>query len=273
MPALGREHEILAETLRDEEGRPLARALRQVVVRMPDGRMECVPFPRGWAANQLRAAVSNRGLEAGTLEEVYLEDDEIITDQEAPHALEIRTLLSSVFGRGFRAQSYGGSGERTQNRLAMVAGISTLYLRAVAKVAFHYFLWACPILRGDESAFTEIRAFVADGTGSWRDFVELDASQFLPMLRQGYVPERTSHFFCSSLTRDEASAFVQFFVGPSAMPPPARVRLAVNPLVIDGRDFSCHQACYFDDDVGNADGHDGELVTIDAWERRIILPR
>ena len=155
----------------------------------------------------------------------------------------------------------------------MEAGISTLYLRAVAKVAFHYFLWACPILRGNEPAFTEIRAFISDGTGNWRDFVQLNAPQFLPFLQRGSPPERTSRFFHSVLTRDEARAFVQFFVGPSELPPPARVRLAVNPLAIEGKDFACHQAYYFDDDADKADGHDGELITIDTWERRIILPR
>ena len=274
MPALGRQHQLLAETYTDEEGRPSAQPIRQVVLKMPDGCMECVPFPRDWTVDQLRTAVSNRELESGTLEEIYLEDDEVVTDQEAPLALEIRTLLSSVFGGGFRGlQVYGGPGERTQNRLVMEAGISTLYLRAVAKVAFHYFLWACPILRGNEPAFTEIRAFISDGTGNWRDFVQLNAPQFLPFLQRGSLPERTSHFFHSVLTCDEARAFVQFFVGPSELPLPARVRLAVNPLLTEGKDFACHQACYFDDDADRADGHDGELVTIDTWERRIILPR
>ena len=273
MPALGREHQVLAEAYRDEEGRSSARPIRQVVLRMPDERMECVPFPRCWAAEQLRTAVSNRGLEAGSLEEVYLEDDEVFTGQEAPHALEIRTLLSSVFGRGFAAEVYGGSGERTQDRLAMVAGINTIYLRAVAKVAFHYFLWACPVLRGSDPAFREIRAFISDGTGNWRDVVELDAPQFLPVLQRGCVPERTSHFFHSVLTRSEARAFVQFFVGPSALPPPARVLLAESPLMVEGRDFACHQACYYDDDAEKADGHDGELVTISTWERRVIAPQ
>ena len=216
MPALGRHHHLLAEAYTDEEGRSSAtQPIRQIVLKMPDGCLECVPFPRGWTADQLRTAISNRRLEAGTFEEIYLEDDEVVTDQEAPLALEIRTLLSSVFGEKFRAQVYGGSGERTQNRLVMEAGINTLYLRAVAKVAFHYFLWACPILRGNEPAFTEICAFISDGSGNWRDFVQLNAPQFLPILQRGSLPERTSHFFHSVLTRDEARAFVQFFVGRS----------------------------------------------------------
>ena len=232
--------------------------------------MQSVPFPPGWTADQLRTAVVNRGLEAGTLEELYLEDDEEFTDQEAPHVLKIRTLLSSVFGREFSAAVYGGDGERTQNRLVMVAGINTKYLRAVAKVAFHYLLWASPILRGNDPVFAEIRAFIWDGTGNWRDLIQLDAPQFLPLLRRGYLPVRTSHFFHAVFTRDEARAFVQFFVGPSGLPPPALVRLAVNPLMIEGRRFTCHQACYFADVDHDDEGHQGELVTIDALERRIV---
>ena len=273
MPVPGREHQILAEAYKDEEGRPSARPIRQVVLKMPDGSMECVPFPRAWSADQLRAAVTNRRLEAGTVDEVYLEEDEVITDQETPHALEIRTLLSSVFGPKFRALTYAGYGERTQNRLAMVAGVSTTYLRAVAKVAFHYFLWACRTLRGNDLAFAEIRAFIYSGNGDALDFVELNAPQFIPTLQQGNLPQRTSHFFHSALTRDEATVFVQFFVGPGTLPPPARVRLAVYPLLIEGKDFACHRASYLDDNADNADGHDGELVAIDTWERRIVVAR
>ena len=160
MPALGRSHEVLAEAYTDAEGRPSARPLRQVVLRMPDGGVDCVPFSRGWNGEQLRRAVLSRNLEGGVPVELYLEDDEDVSDQETQYAREIRTLLSSVFGNEFRAQVYGGTGERTWNRLAMIAGINILYLRSIAKVAFHYFLWSCPVLRGNEACFAAIRAFV-----------------------------------------------------------------------------------------------------------------
>lgn len=272
MPALGRQHEVLAEAFMDSEGRPSARPIRQVVLRMPDDRLECVPFPRGWSAEQLKTAVKNRGLERGIPEEIYFEDDEDATNQDTPYIREVRTLLTAAFGRGFQAQAYGGEGERTRNRLAMVAGINNLYLRAVAKVAFHYFLWAGQVLRGDESSFVAIRAFISEGVGNWKEFVQLDAPQFLPILRAGNVPARTSHFFHAALTRGRAFAFVQFFVGPHVLPPPSRVELATNPLMIDAKNFACHQACYFDDDADNAGGHDGELVEVDVWERKIIAP-
>ena len=44
MPAIGRDHQIQGEAYRDEEGRPSARPIRQVVLRMPDGSMQPVPF-------------------------------------------------------------------------------------------------------------------------------------------------------------------------------------------------------------------------------------
>lgn len=269
MPALGREHEVLAEAYTDSEGRPSARPIRQVVMKMPDGRMECVPFPRGWNADHLKTAVKNRGVEAGTPAEIYFEDDEDATDQDSPYIRDVRILLGAVFGK-FGAQSYGGKGERSQNQLAMVAGINKLYLRAIAKTGFHYFLWTCPVLRGDEDAFGPLRSFISEGQADWEPFVELNAPQFLPVLRNGYVPNRTSHFYGAALSPDEAVAYVQFFVGPNALPPPSRVRLAKNPIKEKG--VACHQASYFDNDADRSDGHDGELISIQRWDRPIDSP-
>lgn len=267
MPALGREHEVLAEAYTDSEGRPSARPIRQLVLKMPDGHMECVPFPRGWNADHVKTAIKSRGLESGTLEEIYFEDGEDATDQESPYIREVRKLLSAVFGK-FGAQSYGGTGERTQNQLAVVAGINKLYLRAIAKAGFHYFLWTCHVLRGDEDAFGPLRSFISDGQADWRAFVQLDAAQFLPVLREGYLPSRTSHFFGAALSPKEAVAYVQFFVGPHALPPPSRVRLGNNP--IEEKGVACHHASYFDDDADRKDGHDGELITIQRWDRPIV---
>ncbi len=194
-------------------------------------------------------------------------------DQETPYMRGVRTVLSAVFGN-FRAECFGGSGERVQHRLEMIAGINRLYLRALAKVGFHYFLWACPVLKGDEPALDALRAFISAGQGDWREFVQIDAPQFHPALRDGGVPVHTSHLFYAALTAKAATAHVQFFVdrhGPP--PPPSRIRLATNPLLIEGKAFACHQARYFNKDACQSDGHDGELVAIDVWERRLITPR
>jgi hypothetical protein len=152
----------------------------------------------------------------------------------------------------------------------MVAGINKLYMRALAKVGFHYFLWTCPVLRGDEDTFAALRSFISDGQADWKGFVQIDAGQFLPVLREGYVPNRTSHFFGAALHPKEAIAYVQFFVGPNAPPPSSRIRLGDNPTSEKG--LGCHQASYFDDDADRGDGHDGELLTIQRWDQPTIDP-
>jgi hypothetical protein len=53
MPVPGLSYEVLAEGYRNEKGQSAARPLRQVVLKMPDGRTESVPFSRGWNAEHL----------------------------------------------------------------------------------------------------------------------------------------------------------------------------------------------------------------------------
>ena len=42
--------------------------------------------------------------------------------------------------------------------------------------------------------------------------------------------------------------------------------------MIEGQFFTCHQACYFADGDNDDQGYQGELVTIDTWERRVVTP-
>jgi hypothetical protein len=49
--------------------------------------------------------------------------------------------------------------------------LSPDYPRAVAKVAFHYFLWACPKTGGDEPEFSELRTYIRDGIGDPSNFL------------------------------------------------------------------------------------------------------
>ena len=50
--------------------------------------------------------------------------------------------------------------------------LSREYLRAIAKLAFHYFLWTCPWIGGDESEFDGIRGFVSNGNGDEHAFLQ-----------------------------------------------------------------------------------------------------
>jgi hypothetical protein len=269
MPVLDAEHRVLAEGYRDESGREASRPLRQVVVRTLAGDIACVPFPRGWGDEQLRAAIQARRLEAAVPFEVYIDDDESI-DPESPRFFDPHRILRAVFGPFREVTVYGGVGERTVSTITVEAGINVGYMRALAKVAFHYFLWSFRVLRGDEPVFAGIRDLISTGGGNYRDFVDYDAPQFIPILRDSLVPARTSHYFFARLTKDSAESWVQFFVGPTHLTPPARVRLATNPLGLHAEMFSCHQACFYDAESDQDDGHSGELITIDVMKRRIV---
>ena len=179
MPAPFGEHKILADVYRDDSGEPCARPLRQLVLRNASGDLIPVPWPRAWGVDQIKSALDQRGLGDAELVELYLEDDEELK------SFENRTQLTEVFGK-FGAQAYGGrGGDRKVRPIALKAGLSRRYLRGLAKMAFHYFLWASPILRGDEQCFDSLRAFIRRDHGEWKDFVELDAPHFLPLLNPG----------------------------------------------------------------------------------------
>ncbi len=101
-------------------------------------------------------------------------------DAQAP-TQELRALLSSAVGPGFSGVPvFGGGGSRTVETVGLTAGISRKYLRAVAKIASHYFLWACPILRGDQECFRPLRNFILRGEGEWQTIIDVNAPQFLP---------------------------------------------------------------------------------------------
>jgi hypothetical protein len=210
-----------------------------------------------------------RQLEGAEPFEVYIDDDES-ADPQSPHYFDRQRLLRTVFGPFREVIVYGGVGERTVSTITVEAGINVTYMRALAKVAFHYFLWSQQVLRGNEPVFANIRNLIATGAGDYRAFVDYDAPQFIPILREGLVPVRTSHYFFAELTRDRAVSWCQFFVGPTHLSPPARVRLAATPLRLDASVYSCHQACFFDDEADRRDGHQGELIIIDVTRRRII---
>jgi hypothetical protein len=265
MPVPHAGHRVLGNAYRDAEGNHCTKPLRQIVVRKPDGRVESVPFNRAWNADQLREAVTGRGLQNGTVIEVYFDDDEGNAEVVAA-----RELVRHVFGSTEEAIAFFGSAAERQVRpVSLAAGITTRYIRALAKNAFHYTLWSCHLVSGNEPAFAPIKRFIMHGEGKSQDFVELNAPQFIPQVADGYVPGDTSHFFSADVTPSGVGAHLQYFIGPRDRPPPARIRLGGRATAIEATWFSCHQARYFSSKTA---GFDGELIEIPVVERRIILP-
>jgi hypothetical protein len=263
MPAPHGEFSVLAEVRPDPEHGRTGHTLRQLVFRRPDGAVECIPFSPGWSAEHLKTAMRARNVAAEQLIEVYLGDG------EEPDSFEVRRLLTDALGNFSVRAWYGDADERVERHTELRLGISRRYIRAIAKAAFHYFLWASVTCHGDETEFGALRRLIRYDEGRWQDFVELTSGQFIPHLTRGMRPLRSSHFYFSEVNYERAFGHVQFFVGPDVVPPPSTVRFGQSPARLHGRQLTAHWVQYFPQ---RTDGFDGEVGEIDVSARRIVLP-
>jgi hypothetical protein len=257
-PAPHGEWEILGDAYTTADGRPSSRTLRQLVLKTKGGVIEPVPFPRAWNAGQLRAMLKEREFEGSELLEVYLEEGEKEDD------LQIRQLLTDVFGVFHSRVWFGEQVDSKLEPVMVKAGITGNYLRAIAKVAFHYFVSVSDRCTGAEPEFAGIRSLIRRNQGKPRHFVELVTPYFIPEIADGYVPPQTSHFLLCDQSADGVVVRIQFFVGPKSLYPPAAVYLGSNPHATAARTLSCHQISYYS---SRTDGYDGEIKEIQVLER------
>jgi hypothetical protein len=131
--------------------------------------------------------------------------------------------------------------------------VNTEYFRAIAKIAFHYFLaHSSRAYRGDEDHFKHIRHFIMHGGESEGFFKQRSHRQFrLPFgdLASGGVvtPKQWCHFLAATELDGEALTYVRLFVGPGSLPPPHYVSLGHLPnRVITPRDVWGHVYLYDD---------------------------
>jgi hypothetical protein len=228
-PAPHGEWEILGDSYISEDGRPCCRTLRQIVVKGATGIVEPLPFPRAWTASQVVGMLRERGLQGAELVEIYLDEDEPMDD------LGVRGLLTEVFGVFHQVRVWGGAQiDSKLEPVTVAAAITRRYVRALAKVGFHYFLSVADSCTGAEDEFAAVRAFIRNDDGDANAFVALSSPYFIPAIAEGYVPQRTSHFFFCDQDRDSVVVKLQLFIGrsPSTHPRPclsARIQPPTRP--------------------------------------------
>jgi hypothetical protein len=246
-PSPDGKHEILGEAYRDGNGH--VRPLRQLVYQKPDDQIVCVPFPPAYDGARLRALLRERGVEDLEPFEVYLGPD------ETPDNVAFIRVLKDAIGTLNPLVWYGEGSSRKED-VTLEGGINLAYIRALAKIAFHYYLWTSPVHSGAELHFHPIRQFIRHGIGERSEFVRLTGDQFIGQLAQGQVPERFSHFIGAWRSGSLLVGAVQLFVGPEHMTPPSLVRLAQLSRPIDTR---IHWVSYFGEQI---DGFDGEIAEV-----------
>lgn len=236
---------------RNPDGTLVGEQRRQLVVSMPDGDHP-LPFPIAWGVAQLRAAAEARGLLGGRPVAAYVPPPETLAD----FSESSRDTIRAVFGP-FTLDAYTSSQDADTSdvvRTLVRFNLSIDYFRAVAKTAFHYLLWACPALGGDEPEFEAVRAFIRHGVGAPAEFVYTSDS-LVSRNEAGQGPD--CHMIAAFSIRAEG-LFVQvhFFsqpVGPSS--PTFAVRLGPRPESLQQSWRRGHIAVY----QPSSDGHTGVL--------------
>ena len=215
-----------------------------------DGEQQ-LRFPRGWDAHQLRMAAETRGLLGGRPVSAHVPPPETVDEFVAAS----RDIVRAVFGP-FEIDVYHsrldgpvGPVEPTLLRF----NLSPAFLRAVAKIAFHYFLWACPQIGGDEAEFSDLRAYIRDGVGEPTDFL-YKSDSLVDRIPAEDGPGKDCHVFASASLGADLIVQVHFFsqpVGPAF--PTFVVKLGRRPEALPADWRSVHVAAYTTGTVG----HDG----------------
>ena len=261
--------QILGETVQIG-GKPIGRPIRQIIMRMGDGSRVPIAVPRGWKVAQLRQALEERGVgEGATLQSVYVPDESEDPNSTADDG--IRRLLTDVFG-AFQATVRQGLAEQATppRPISIESNLTKLYFRGLAKTAFHYLLWASPVVSGHEREFEDVRQFIRHGVGDVRQFVTPGQRSFIPQIADGWRPKQVSHFLAAAIDSNVASGALHFFVATTqTMSPAFTINFGRSPLRTIAWASYCHQAKYFDSEQ---EGHDGELEAIEVIRRFIIPP-
>jgi hypothetical protein len=217
-PDLG--FDVLMEDVPGEDP-PARRALRQLVLRREGGSRECVPVPDRVDGDWLRKAAEDRGVLDATLTHILCEAVEQTEDNPAGKFPRwfFETVNSVFVGKNVDWLLREG-GVRLTLPSTTETPITTEYLRAVAKIGFHYFLKFDPHTSGAEPRFEPLRRFIFEGIGNWREYVTLNARPFVLMYAR---PKNIAHYFMAESDRaNRVRVRVQFFTnGPFQCPPMA----------------------------------------------------
>lgn len=215
---------------------------------------ECmIVFPRGWGAKQLRAAAEARGLIGGRAIRAHAAPPETAAEFIASSLPVVREVFGSSPIDVYETKMDAPIGETEYRRVRF--NLSREYARGIAKLAFHYFLWACPWIGGDEPEFEGIRRFVRDGDGDEHEFLQRhDCLVDRTRAKDGVGPD--CHMFVAFAKERELLVTVHLFSQPTGPEFPSfGARLGARPEAVPAGWLRGHIAQYSE----GIPGHAGEL--------------
>jgi hypothetical protein len=243
------QHELLWEMRSDTE----AYLMHQLVLRKDDGTLVHVPIRPGKIAHDLEALNSQwRDLQL------------LVCIAGGSNEEELQQVIGEKLSQMPDAPLDVPEGHQIEGQ--MNAAISLPYVRAIAKIAFHYVL-AMFQFSGFESEFDEIKRFIYHGTG------EPPARIVEDVILPEVVPEHArlkqwSHILTAEFNKDGFFARMHFFAGPRLKPFTWRVRLGANPSRILPERAIGWRYTYFDEP--STSGYLGKAVELQLGPKMFV---
>ncbi|HEV2314715.1 MAG TPA: hypothetical protein VGR94_05375 [Candidatus Acidoferrales bacterium] len=224
----------------------------QIVLIGEEGKCLQIPFRRGrLTAESIRTILKERAIECHQILTVCnsaeeAEEMQVLTDELAPKG---EPRESPMLTNGIQM-----AGE-------MRAPISAQYLRAIAKIAFHFFLRYFTQFSGLEDEFEDIKQFIYTGVAK-RLIVSPLQEPFVRDLQGGARMNRWGHLLSAECSYSGIEARLQFFAGPQVQPIVWRCSIGKNPARIIYKQAVGYAYLYFEDVGGEYQGERVELTPI-----------
>jgi hypothetical protein len=133
------------------------------------------------------------------------------------------------------------------------------YFRALAKIAFHYYLATSKRVTGRKTAFAPIRSFIRDGGDIDTFFTK--QRRFALALPPGTAPGRWGHIVAALESRKSVTGYVALFLGPLGRKIDYHVRLGEMASRLVLPDFAWQHSFIYDEKPGST-GTVGEAYPV-----------
>jgi hypothetical protein len=237
--------EILWELI--EEGR--CSPLKQIVVMGTNDTLR-LPFrPGAWSIETIEKLMKKQN--------IGKPKDVLFVSNDPEETEEMQQLCAALLPGGTdRDISLPADGVQMEGQ--MLAVISPEYLRAIAKIGFHFFLQYFVRFSGLELEFDAIKRFIYPGEAD-RQRVSVINENFVLNLRNATL-RRWSHLLSAQADENGIEARMQFFAGPPVQPLIWRVLIGENPSRIIYRESAGYAYVYYDLVMGEYVGERSELA-------------
>jgi len=239
--------------------------MSQIVIRDSNGQIHQIRISESMMTNPSELA--------DKIQELDIENAQDMICLANPEEQEkVTQLLSKVLpNKQITWQETPPDGRRTNAVIRIT--IFDKYPRAIAKIAFHYFLKQFPRYKGSETEFEEIRKFIKTGENikSGNDinrFVKFTRVPIARSLAMRYSDDWSGHLLAAFINYSSFYVWAQFSIGAGFGTLAYNVHLGRTPSRIIYQEACAHRFVYFSD--GQQDGYDGKMEKVPIT--RLYLP-